>query len=134
MYSPVLSSWPTTSGSPPVRSISWSDRSFSVLASSLAWTLAHSRPLCRFMFFSKRVFNVLSSSSRCCVFMSFPLYLVSTRLLQKRSLGEAQACSPGATRHRRGDPGSGGPHLFPSPGGATATPCPAEPAVAPPGL
>src|SRR3989304_1190544 len=30
-----------------------------------ACTLAHSRPLWRFMFFSKRAFNALSSSSRC---------------------------------------------------------------------
>src|SRR5215213_3406760 len=56
-----------------------------------------------------------------------------TRLLQKRSLGEAQECSPGAKRHRRGDPGSGGPHCSRAPPGATATPCPAEPAVAPTG-
>src|SRR5918994_7686377 len=65
MYSPVFLSCPTTSGSPPVLSISLSDRSFSVLASSFACTLAHSRPLWRFMFFSKRAFNALSSSSRC---------------------------------------------------------------------
>src|ERR1700675_4217484 len=49
----------TTSGSPPVLSISLSDHSFSALASSFACTLAHSRPLWRFMFFSKRAFNVL---------------------------------------------------------------------------
>jgi hypothetical protein len=42
-----------------------SDHSFSVLASSFACTLAHSRPLWRFMFFSKRAFNALSSSSCC---------------------------------------------------------------------
>src|SRR6058998_3374237 len=65
MYWPVLLSSPTTSGSPPVLSISLSDHSFSALASSLACTLAHSRPLWRFMFFSKRSFNALSSSSRC---------------------------------------------------------------------
>src|SRR5215469_14522798 len=65
MYSPVFLSWPTTSGSPPVLSISLSDHSFSALASSFACTLAHSRPLWRFMFFSKRAFNVLSSSWRC---------------------------------------------------------------------
>src|SRR5215470_17754728 len=51
--------------SPPVLSISLSDHSFSALTSSFAWTLAHSRPLWRFMFFSKRAFNALSSSSRC---------------------------------------------------------------------
>src|SRR5258706_6926232 len=39
--------------------------SFSELASNLACTLAHSRPLWRFMFFSKRAFNTLSSSSAC---------------------------------------------------------------------
>src|SRR6266403_2125646 len=65
MHSPVFLSWPTTSGSPPVLSISLSDRSFSALASSFACTLSHSRPLWRFMFFSKRAFNALSSSSRC---------------------------------------------------------------------
>src|SRR5438876_6430484 len=65
MYSPVFLSCPTTSGSPPVLSISLSDHSFSALTSSFACTLAHSRPLWRFMFFSKRAFNALSSSSRC---------------------------------------------------------------------
>src|SRR5215470_8518376 len=65
MYSPVFLSWPTTSGSPPVLSISLSDHSFSAVASSFACTLAHSRPLWRFMFFSKRAFNALSSSLRC---------------------------------------------------------------------
>ena len=38
--------------------------SFSVLASSLAWTLSHARPLWRFMFFSNRAFNTPSKSSR----------------------------------------------------------------------
>src|SRR6266478_1697981 len=70
-----------TSGSPPVLSISLSDHSFSVLASSLAWTLAHSRPLWRFMFFSKRAFNALSSSSRCCGDRSFLLLLVFRALV-----------------------------------------------------
>src|SRR5205085_8513616 len=65
MYSPVFVLGPTTSGSPPVRSISWSDHSFSGLASSFACILAQSRPVWRFMFFSKRVFKVPSSSSRC---------------------------------------------------------------------
>ena len=41
-----------------------------------ACTLAHSRPLWRFMFFSKRPFN-LSSSSRCFAFMSFALAFLS---------------------------------------------------------
>src|SRR5438477_3495471 len=63
MYSPIFLSWPTTSGSPPVLSISLSDYSFSALASSLACTLTHSKPLWRFMFFSKRTFNARSSSS-----------------------------------------------------------------------
>src|SRR5438034_10162738 len=65
MYSPVFLSNPTTSGSPPLLSISLSDHSFSVFASSFACTLAHSRPLWRLMFFSKRAFNALSSSLRC---------------------------------------------------------------------
>src|SRR5882724_2865532 len=65
MYSPVFLSNPTTSGSPPVLSISLSDHSFSVLTSSFACTFAHSRPLWRFMFFSKRASNALSRSSRC---------------------------------------------------------------------
>src|SRR5215469_13129054 len=39
MYSPVLLSWPTTSGSPPVLSISLSDHSLSALASSFAYLL-----------------------------------------------------------------------------------------------
>src|SRR5207302_9169251 len=65
MYSPVFLSWPTTSGSPPVLSVSLSDHSFSALASSFACTLSHSRPLWRFLFSSKRAFNALSSSSRC---------------------------------------------------------------------
>src|SRR2546429_6443062 len=56
MYSPVFLSCPTTSGSPPVLSISLSDHSFSVLASSFACILAHSRPLWRFMFFFKKAF------------------------------------------------------------------------------
>src|SRR5438093_7852830 len=65
MYAPVFLSSPTTSGSPPVLSISLSDHSFSASTSSFACTLVHSRPLWRFMFFSKRAFNALSSSSRC---------------------------------------------------------------------
>src|SRR5438270_4837759 len=65
MYSLVFLSWPTTSGSPPVLSISLSDHSFSVLASSFACTSAHAIPLWRLMFFSKRVFSALSRSSRC---------------------------------------------------------------------
>src|SRR6516164_5948777 len=76
MYSPVFLSWSTTSGSPPVLSISLSDHSFSSLASSFAGTLAHSRPLWRFMFFSKRAFNALSSSLRCSGDKSFLLLLI----------------------------------------------------------
>src|ERR1700730_6180466 len=76
MYSPVFLSLPTTSGSPPVFSISLSDHSFSALASSFACTLAHSRPSWRFMFFSKRAFNAPSSSSRCSGDKSFLLPLM----------------------------------------------------------
>src|SRR6266480_5911148 len=76
MYSPVFLSWLTTSGSPPVLSISLSDHSFSALASSFACTLSHSRPLWRFMFFSKRAFNALSSSLRCSGDKSFLLLLM----------------------------------------------------------
>src|SRR5215469_4358675 len=65
MYSPVFLSWPTTSGSPPVLSISLSDHSFSALASSFACTCAHSRSLWRFMFSPKRAFKALVSSFRC---------------------------------------------------------------------
>src|SRR5712671_6103955 len=81
MYSPVFSSNPTTSGSPPVLSISLSDHSFSALASSFACTLAHSRPLWRFMLFSKRAFNALSSSSRCSGDKSFLLLLTFRALV-----------------------------------------------------
>src|SRR5438128_11072717 len=98
MYSPVFLSNPTTSGSPPVLSISLSDHIFSVLASSLVCTLAHSRPLWRFMFFSKRAFNALSSSSRCFGDNSFLLLLMLfILLLQARrptfllSQGDSQA-------------------------------------------
>src|SRR6266446_3905684 len=81
MYSPVFLSCPTTSGSPPVRSISLSDHSFSALACSFACTLAHSRPLWRFMLFSKRAFNTLSSSSRCSGDKSFLLLLMFRALV-----------------------------------------------------
>src|SRR5207302_2130472 len=76
MYSPVFLSCPTTSGSPPVLSISLSDHSFSALASSFACTLSHARPLWRFMFFLKRAFNALSSSARCSGDKSFLLLLM----------------------------------------------------------
>src|SRR6266704_6061412 len=81
MYSPVFLSNPTTSGSPPELSISLRDHSFSVLASSFACTLAHSRPLWRFMFFSKRAFNAPSKSSRCSGDKSFLLLLMSRALI-----------------------------------------------------
>src|SRR5439155_17622207 len=81
MYSPVFLSWPTTSGSPPVLSISLSDHSFSALASSFACTLSHSRPLWRFMFFSKRSFKALSSSARCSGDKSFLLLLMFRALV-----------------------------------------------------
>src|ERR1700722_19703904 len=77
MYSPVFLSWPTTSGSPPVLSISFSDHSFSVFASSFACNFAQSKPLWRFIFFSKRAFNALRSSSPCCGENSF---FISIRL------------------------------------------------------
>src|SRR4030081_970479 len=70
-----------TSGSPPVLSISWSDHSFSVFASSFACILTHSRPLWRFMFSSKRTFNALSSSSRCSGDKSFLLLLTFRALV-----------------------------------------------------
>src|SRR5882757_4573378 len=73
----VFLSWPTTSGSPPVFSISLSDQSFSGFASSRACTLAHSRPLWRFMFFSKRVFNVSSSVLSCPADNFFLLLILS---------------------------------------------------------
>src|SRR6267378_4008305 len=81
MYSPVFLSSPTTSGSPPVLSISLSDHSFSVLAASFACTSANSRPLWRFMFFSKRAFNALSNSSRCSGDKSFLLLLIFGALI-----------------------------------------------------
>src|SRR6266568_2778825 len=81
MYSSVFLSWPTTSGSPPVLSISLSDHSFSALASSFACTLSHSRLLWRFMFFSKRALNALSSSARCSGDKSFLLLLMSCALV-----------------------------------------------------
>src|SRR6516225_3904067 len=76
MYSPVFLSWSTTSGSPPVLSISLSDHNFSGLTSSFACTSAHSRPLWRFMCFSKRAFNALSSASCCSGDKSFLLLLM----------------------------------------------------------
>src|SRR5882724_11003795 len=81
MYSPVFLSNPTTSGSPPVLSISLSDHSFSALASSFACTLSHARPLWRFMFFSKRALNALSSSARCSGDKSFLLLLMFRALV-----------------------------------------------------
>ena len=55
----------TTSGSPPVRSISASDHSLSGLASNRACTLAHTKPWWWAMFFSNRAFNAPSSFSCC---------------------------------------------------------------------
>src|SRR5712675_747702 len=81
MYSPVFLSNPTTSGSPPVLSISLSDQSVSVSAPSFVCTLAHPRPLWRFMFFSKRAFNILSSSSRCSGDKSFLLLFMFRALV-----------------------------------------------------
>src|SRR2546425_879588 len=81
MYSPVFLSCPTTSGSPPVLSISLSDHSFSALTSSFACTLAHSRPLWRFMFFSKKGFNAFSSCLRCSGDESFFLFFMFCALV-----------------------------------------------------
>ncbi|EAL11552.1 hypothetical protein protein [Bacillus cereus G9241] len=64
-------SYPTTSGSPPVTSISLSDHNFSGLAFSFTSTLAHSRPSWRFILFSKRACNTFISSSRCSTDNSF---------------------------------------------------------------
>src|SRR5262249_7245208 len=79
MYSPVFLSWPTTSGSPPVLSISLSDHSFSVFASSFACTSAHSRPLWCFFFFQKWFFNsfVFFFSFFCFFFFFFPFFFSS---------------------------------------------------------
>src|SRR5574338_639132 len=63
-YAPVVASWPTTSGSPPLFSISLSGNNFSGWATSFAWTLAHSSPGWRVMCFSKRVLNVPRRASR----------------------------------------------------------------------
>src|SRR3989475_12961838 len=76
MYSPVFLSRPTTSGSPPVLSISLSDHSFSAFTSSFACTLAHSRPLWRFLFFFKPAFKSLCCSSGCFVVEAFFLLLM----------------------------------------------------------
>src|SRR5467141_2980908 len=76
MYSPAFLSNPTTSGSPPVLSISLSDHRFSVLAASFACTSANSRPLWRFMFCSKRAFNAPSNSLRGSGDKSFLLLLM----------------------------------------------------------
>src|SRR5580704_5548017 len=84
MYSPDFLSCPTMSGSPPVRSISLSDHTFSAFASSFACTSAHARPLWRFIFFSKRAFSALSSSS-CCfgdnVFLLAAMSLITSYFL-----------------------------------------------------
>ena len=79
MTSPVFFSRPTTSGAPPVLSISLSDHNFSGLASSFACTLAHSRPLCRRMFLSKRAFRVASSSACCAGDSCFTFFFVMAR-------------------------------------------------------
>src|SRR5258708_4719994 len=105
MYSPVFFSLPTTSGSPPVLSISLSDHSFSVLASSFACTFAHSRPLWRSMFFLKRAFNALSSCSRCSadnsfffLLMFFILLLQSHRLTGAACRRKSGHCHPVAAK------------------------------------
>src|ERR1700737_60542 len=85
-----------TSGSPPVLSISLSDHSFSALASSFAFTLAHSRPLWRFIFFSKRAFKALSNSSRCSGDNSF---FVSTRFIELSFLSLGRVYNCGKSMH-----------------------------------
>src|SRR5258705_4785854 len=104
IYSPVFLSWPTTSGSPPVLSISLSDHSFAVLASSFACTFAHKRPLWRFTFFSKRAFNALSSSSRClgdnsffvlgpCIYLLSISFLLCPEFLNSRRIRQSRSSS-----------------------------------------
>src|SRR3954447_26552857 len=92
MYSPVVLSRPTTSGSPPVLSISLSDHSFSASASSLACTFSHSRPLWRFMFCSKRACNALSSSSRC--FFERVMFDIVLTLADPASQARVRTCGP----------------------------------------
>src|ERR1700736_6127097 len=94
MYSPVLLSWPTTSGSPPVLSISLSEHSFSALASSFACTFSHSRLLWRFMSFSKRAFNALSSSLRCSGDKSFLLLLMFRALVALITVASRLSVTP----------------------------------------
>src|SRR5579859_7306308 len=106
MYSPVFLSWPTTSGSPPVLSISCRDNSFSVFASSFACTSAHSRPLWRCMFFSKRAFKAFSNSLCCSDDNSFFLLLAGWGIvLRSTSIREFQNAS------LRADRASGAMHL-----------------------
>src|SRR5262249_30456625 len=101
MYSPVFLSCPTTSGSPPVLSISLSDHSFSVLAFSFASILPHSRPLSRFMFFAKRAFNALSRSSRCSGANSLLLLLgLFILLCYLCSIGGRHSCHHTLSRRR----------------------------------
>src|SRR5579871_1492385 len=71
MNSSVPLSYPMTSGSPPVFSISLSDHSFSELAASFARICDHSRPLGRLLFFSKRSSRVFNNSSFCADEKSF---------------------------------------------------------------
>src|SRR5690606_21834275 len=79
----------TTSGSPPVFSISLSDQSLSVLVSSFFCTSAHARFLWRFICFSKRAFNVCSSSSRSADFSDFLLAIYFPSVIYVRSVDEA---------------------------------------------
>src|SRR5688500_5801774 len=63
-----------TSGSPPVRSISPIDQSFSREASSFFWTADQTLPLWRAVFFSKRDFNVWRSCSRSVAANAFAVF------------------------------------------------------------
>src|ERR1043165_801656 len=104
MYSPVFLSKPTTSGSPPVLSISLSDHSFLGSPSSFACTLVQSRPLWRFMFFSKRAFSVVSSAARSstdnfCLLLMLPILLLVELISIDVSVGGGgRACGSGAVR------------------------------------
>ncbi len=65
MQSPVFLSRPTTSGSPPVRSISLSDQSFLPAAFNLSSTDTQGMSLWRLVYFSNRTRTFVRSSSRC---------------------------------------------------------------------
>src|SRR5215472_19178326 len=84
IISPVVLSLPTTSGSPPERSISWRDQSTAFFAVRRASTAAHSRPAWRSGWARKRASSFLSNASRCFGLSSLafgiPLSLYEDRL------------------------------------------------------